>query len=71
MIPYYRYWKYNDFQNHLFDMMKKDIKRMVDEKQPVWEYKKSVDIYQRYVTMTILYPYYFFQPNKDFCFPIF
>ena len=71
MIPYYRYWKYNDFQNYLFDMMKEDIKGMIDEKRPWWEVKKSIEIYQRYHTITLTSQWYFFQPNKNFCFPIF
>lgn len=71
MIPYYRYWRYNDFQNHLFDMMKEDIKNMIDEKRPWWEIKKSIEIYQRYHTVVLTSQWYFFQPNKNFCFPIF
>lgn len=70
-MPYYRYWKYNDFQNHLFDMMKEDIKNMIDEKHPWAEIKKSIEIYQRYCIITSFSQWYFFQSNKDFCFPVF
>jgi len=70
-MPYYRYWKYSDFQNHLFDMMKEDIKNMIDEKRPWWEIKKSIEIYQRYHTIAFTSQWYFFQPNKNFCFPVF
>ncbi len=71
MILYYCYWKYNDFQDYLFDMMVKDIKNMIDEERPWWEIKKSIEIYQKYVTITNIYQCYFFRLNKNFCFPIF